>query len=135
MTSTADERLYETLPNGLHDADLHSFVVDYTKRQLVLEVVAWVSVGEPTELYRPARVTYRDLGFMCIEPPHDRAELNVAESVWIDAGIFDEKDERVAHFEVGGPVNWVFLRDFNSFIFFSAGDVAVEWTGPEEVRS
>lgn len=135
MASIADERLYEILPNGLHDADLLSFMMNYTQRQLTLDVVAWVSEGEPRELYRPARVTYGDVAFICVEPPRDRSALDLAQSVWIDAGIFDAKDERVAELDAAGPVNYIFLRDFNSFIFFSAGSVVIEWTGPQEVRS
>jgi hypothetical protein len=135
MVSVADERLYDLLPNGLHDADLRSFTMNYAKHELTLDIAAWVSTGEPRELYRPARVTFEGVEFFCVEPPRDRAELNSKQSVRIDAGVLGPQHELVAHLDVADPINYVSLKDFNSFIFFSANRVLVEWTGPEEDRS
>lgn len=134
VASVADEKLYDLLPNGLHDADLRSFTMNYAEHELTLAVAAWVSTGEPRELYRSARVTFGGVTFICIEPPRDRAELSIKQSIRIDAGVLDLQHELVAHLGVADPVNYVFMKDFNSFIFFSADHVLVEWTGPEEVR-
>jgi hypothetical protein len=136
MAAVPSERLYDLLPNGLHDADLRSFAMDYTLQQLSLDVVAWVSEGEqPRELYRPAHVTFGGVSFLVVEPPRDRTELDVKQSVWIDAGVLDAQHDLVANLDIVGPINYVFLRDFNSFMFFSADSVQIEWTGPAYVRS
>lgn len=85
VASVADEKLYDLLPNGLHDADLRSFTMNYAEHELTLAVAAWVSTGEPRELYRSARVTFGGVTFICIEPPRDRAELSIKQSIRIDA--------------------------------------------------
>ena len=42
------EELENTLPNGLHDAEVRRITVDYERRKVTLEVAVWVG-DEPPE--------------------------------------------------------------------------------------
>jgi hypothetical protein len=45
------EDLENTLPNGLHDAEVHKLSVDYVGRTLTLDLSVWVGgdMGDPPE--------------------------------------------------------------------------------------
>jgi hypothetical protein len=44
------EELENTLPNGLHDAEVRRITVDYERRKVTLEVAVWVGdMDEPAE--------------------------------------------------------------------------------------
>ena len=57
MTMTLDELLH-TLPNGLHDAMVHSITVDYSKQQASFDISVWV--GDLDSKDEEAREAYRD---------------------------------------------------------------------------
>jgi hypothetical protein len=63
--------LESTLPNGLHDAELHGYTVDYAQQKLVLELTVWVGTMEDTlgsrEAYRKGRVEISGLLFLALE--------------------------------------------------------------------
>lgn len=48
------EELSRSLPNGLHDAELHRVTIDYATRSVQLVLKAWVGRPEKREVYRPA---------------------------------------------------------------------------------
>ncbi|MGH6930388.1 MAG: hypothetical protein ACREEV_18870, partial [Dongiaceae bacterium] len=57
-------QLVASLPNGLHDAELRRFEMDYEQRKLRFEVAIWVGdISDPKrrELYRPAILTFADV--------------------------------------------------------------------------
>ena len=61
-----------SLPNGFHDAELKSIMIDYTRREARLILDIWVADDvsmEEREAYRPAEVTLSGLLFWVSEPP------------------------------------------------------------------
>lgn len=67
------EELENTLPNGLHDAEVKRVTIDYTQRSLVLETDVWVGeMADPParrEAYRRGRIEFSGLLFLVMEPP------------------------------------------------------------------
>jgi len=127
------------LPNGFHDAELQHFAMDYVHRQLQFDLVVWIGdMDDPArrELYRPARVTFDDVAFLVIEPPDISYRRREAGPIRIDA------DEGQAHTSsalpsapAGTSIVSMYLGELNTFLRFSAGNAALEWTGPEENRT
>ena len=67
------EELENTLPNGLHDAEVVRISVDYELRILALDVDVWVGdmdeAPEKREAYRKGLIEISGLLFLAMEPP------------------------------------------------------------------
>jgi hypothetical protein len=67
------EELENTLPNGLHDAEVRRISVDYEHRNLGIDVDIWVGKmtdpSEKREAYRKGRIEISGLLFLVMEPP------------------------------------------------------------------
>ena len=123
------------LPNGLHDAELVSLQVDYETGEVTLYVNADVSSpedppGSPDPCYRRAIVTFRDVQFMLIDPPHHPNSQSIKGLPWIDAG-----DGQPEHHAIELPplaagvfLSWIYMESSNSFVRIAAKSVSAEWT-------
>src|SRR5713101_1457909 len=87
---TLDE-IQKSLPNGFHDAELRSLMIDHEAQQGKLDLL--ILVGTPDrvtyverEAYRPARLTLLGLQFCVIDPPEAAYPYAERGSVSIDAG-------------------------------------------------
>lgn len=67
------EELENTLPNGLHDAEVKKLNVDYEQRNLAIDVDIWVGKmtdsPQKREAYRKGRIEISGLLFLVMEPP------------------------------------------------------------------
>jgi hypothetical protein len=67
------EELENTLPNGLHDAEVMRISVDYELRILALDLDVWVGdmdeAPEKREAYRKGLIEISGLLFLAMEPP------------------------------------------------------------------
>ncbi len=138
--------LADTLPNGFHDSQLHRFEMDYMDRRLILHVVVWIGDmddAQGPETYRPARVTVENVAYLVIEPPDPR-ELEDSGYPWQEPGGigFDtgegqpsQSDSILPKAPKGTTVTWMYMYDFNRFVFFAGGAATLEWTGIEENRN
>jgi hypothetical protein len=83
------EELENTLPNGLHDAEVQRVDVDYGRRSLVFELTIWVgSMDDPPEhreAYKTGRLEIGDLLFLVMEPPDARYPYRVESRLTIDS--------------------------------------------------
>lgn len=135
--------LLDTLPNGLHDAELHGISFDYEKRQLVLEVEAWIGrMDEPPvkrEAYRRGRLVADQVGYFAVDPPdsHHDYDSSSPGSVRIDAGEEEpgKKQEDLPNTPSGHTANWIFLSDHNCYIRFTAVTASLEWTGETHLHA
>lgn len=127
--------LAESLPNSLHDAELHDCMIDHAGRTARLDLKLWLGRRQRPELYRPATITLAGLHFWTAEPhdhvlPYDHAYLT------IDAGDLSElNDKPLVPLPKVPPtafVNGVFVFPWNRFIYLSAEAASLQWTGPEE---
>lgn len=131
---TLDE-LAISLPNGLHDAELHKCTIDYAARSVELVLKLWVGKSEQMELYRPAIINLTGLHFWIIEPPNSD---KLADETWlvIDTGEVSTLKSTPAIHLPGVPktafVNWIYVRQWNAFIYVAAETADHRWTGAEE---
>src|SRR5579864_1916630 len=67
------EELENTLPNGLHDADVHRIAIDYAERRVTFDLAVWVgNLDDPPErreAYQIGRIEISGLLFIVMEPP------------------------------------------------------------------
>jgi hypothetical protein len=81
------EDVENTLPNGLHDAEVRRVSMDYQERKLTFDLSVWVGdmddSPERREAYRSAQLVVSDVLFLVMEPPDpsypfmDTAQLRV----------------------------------------------------------
>lgn len=136
------QQVAATLPNGFHDAELEHLQMDYVHRKLQFDLLVWVGDLEDTErreVYRPARLTVDDVGFLVIEPPDPNSPWFKAGSIRIDAGEghpgHGHSSTVLPAAPAGTTITWMYLEELNRFCFFSAGDASLLWTGPEVNRT
>ncbi|MFZ2490206.1 MAG: hypothetical protein WA208_01850 [Thermoanaerobaculia bacterium] len=124
--------LAESLPNGLHDAELARWTVDYVARTAVLELELWVATDDsPRELYRPARLTLSGVEYLVIEPPDPTYPFQGSKSITID--LSSEATEFVPQAGAGTAFR-LFVAEWNSFICGAASRAELEWVGPAAPR-
>ena len=133
------EEAAASLPNGFHDAELQRFEMDYAQRTLRFDLVVWIghmSDVQRREIYRPARLTLDNVAFLVIEPPDINLWLK-AGGIRIDAGEGQPPESSIT-FPIapsGNRTTWIYLEELNTFLFFSARNASLEWTGPEVDRT
>jgi hypothetical protein len=138
---TLDE-LAGSIPNGFHDAELHSFTIDYKKCEARLVLDIWVAddVKKPDEIeaYRLAEVILSGLAFWVSEPPDDHYSPSQAGPLRIDTGsmatLERKKALRLPALPKGAFANWIFVTDWNAFIYLAAEDAQLRWLGDNAVR-
>lgn len=120
------EAIESTLPWGLHDAVLEGLSLDFVGSRLTLDVRLMMTTRQ--EMDRRARVHVAGLAWSVVEAPTSRAQ---GESP-ISAGRLTDAEERWADRSLP-PVPpdcfgyWLFLQDWDAFIFFAARDATMEW--------
>ena len=70
------EEVERSLPNGLHDAVMRRYVVDYEQRTLEFDIDIWVgnldsNVEEERERYKPGTLKFEGLEYFVIDPPSE----------------------------------------------------------------
>ena len=119
-------QLAETLPNGLHDAQLRRLSVDYVERTAVLELEIWVDDTDVfLELYRPARIVLKGLAYLVIQPPDAGYPFREAGVVTIDLSA----PETFVSGRESDSAFRLFISQSNSFIDADADAAELEWLG------
>ena len=82
------EELENTLPNGLHDAEVRRLIVDYQERTLTLDAEVWIGdmddPPERREAYRDCQIKMTGLVFVVMEPPDARYPYRVSGKLTVD---------------------------------------------------
>ena len=128
------------LPNGFHDAELQRFEMDYVHRTLRFDLLEWIGDMDDSrrrELYRQARLTLDDVAFLVIEPPDITYPWLKAGRIRIDAGEGQppQSSSPLPVAPAGTRTTWIYLKELNTFLLFSAGNASLEWTGPQVDRT
>src|SRR5580704_13582201 len=80
----------ELLPNGLHDAELRRFEMDYVQRKLDFYLDLWIGdmedPPEGREVYRPVHLIVQNVAFLIIEPPDPMYPWHDPGPITVDAG-------------------------------------------------
>jgi hypothetical protein len=130
------QELIQTLPNGLHDAELRSMAMDFVGRRLTCLLEVWIGdLDDPArrEVYRSACLAFEGVAYLVMEPPDGRDPWLRGESVTIDAGIGDPADSPFHGLELpaGHFRAYLYLSDLNAFVRLAAQAASIEWTGRE----
>lgn len=133
--------LENILPNGLHDAELHSYAVDYAQQKLVLELTVWVGKMEDPiasrEAYRKGRIEISGLLFLAVEAPDADYPYGKSSPLTIDSCDMTKNLEPAL---LKSLPNDVFLRsiwinEWNAFMHVAARSAAIDWVGETLVRT
>lgn len=124
--------LATSLPNGFHDADVHSALIDYGSGTASFLIDVWVGTmampaGPDRERYRRGRVDLLELEYLAIDPPDPRSPHRGGGSIVIDACEADEELAAPRPHALGGFAGRFFVSAWNAFIHFSAGDAQLTW--------
>ncbi len=133
------EEIEMSLPNGLHDAHLAKLDIDYVKREARFHIHVDVSDAESKETsgqYRSGNLTLLGLLFCVMEPPDSRYPYRDNRALWItSSGPVRSEDISVKLPEPlpqGAFVHYLFVNDWNAFIYLAAMDANFEWAVSNE---
>lgn len=126
------EELENTLPNGLHDADVQGITVDYAQRKVTFDLAVWVGKMEDPperrEAYKSGRIEISGLLFLVMEPPDPKYPFTRT-GLTIDGCDMSKN--------IGGklleslPADSFFrsfwVNEWNAFIHIAAKNAALVW--------
>jgi len=127
--------LLESLPNGLHDAKLHSIDIDYVGRTANLDLDVWIGdmsqQGPAREAYRHGRLTVSGLVYLVMEPPDSRYAFNQSKPLRIEFGIGKLAPEACrctlpTELPDAAFAFWLYVTNWNSFIHVACTQVTLE---------
>ncbi len=125
--------LTSSLPNGLHDAELRAVNIDFERGVARLDLDIWLGDELELEAYRRGRIELSRLLFWVSEPPDPRYPFAEPGGLKIDAGPLtaDTPANRPALPAIPHDrfANWIFVSDWNAFIFLAAGEASITWLG------
>jgi hypothetical protein len=134
---TLDE-LYASLPNGLHDARLGKLAIDFTERTVSLDLNVWVGDEEERETYRRAELILSGLLFWVSEPPDPNHPYALPRPLSIDAGPLTgaqpKNQTALPPVPPDAFVNWLYVKDWNAFVYVAAKDASLTWSSEPAVR-
>lgn len=133
------EEIENSLPNGLHDAEVHRLTVDYAKRTLTAELDVWVGDADDPpdrlETYRAARIDVEGLLFLIMEPPDPKYPFDKSVNLTIDG--CDKRESLNAELLNSIPGNGFFrsfwVREWNAFIHLAGANARFSWVDDARV--
>lgn len=131
------EDLENTLPNGLHDAEIRKVSIDYAEHKLTLELCAWVGdLNDPPErreAYRTAQLTLSGLLFLVIEPPDPKYPFEAAAHLTVDGCDMRKNlnNELLASLPADAFVRSLWVNEWNAFIHVAAREAELSWQDTE----
>ncbi len=126
------EELENSLPNGLHDAEIRRMTVDYEDRKVTLELEVWVGkMGDPPErreAYKSGRVEICGLLFLVMEPPDPKYPFKTPH-VTIDGCDMSKNmnNELLRSLPADSFFRSLWVNEWNAFIHISAKSADVMW--------
>ncbi|HEY9403335.1 MAG TPA: hypothetical protein VIQ24_11770 [Pyrinomonadaceae bacterium] len=131
------EELADTLPNGLHDAQVSRISLDYLKREARFTLDVWVGDSssqdeEMREAYRSGELKLSGLLYCAIEPPDASYPYAKADKLWVDAGALESANVRPT-VKLPEPLPevafacWFFVQGWNSYIYVGAMEASLAW--------
>ena len=131
------DQLVHTLPNGLHDAELHDIHVDYVQRKLKLGLYVWIGdLGGPAEkreAYRKGRIEISGLKFFVVDAPDPGYPYASNKPSRIDiCGANKQLDERLlASLPDGTFLSSIWVNHWNGFAHIAALSADLIWEQDE----
>jgi len=129
------EELDDTLPNGLHDAQIKAMTHDYEQAIVKLEVAILVGLPDDAPLdryrYRNGEIFFHRVLFCTVETPENERILGHPGSIWfkfcrMEPRVLQEKIVKVLAPDV--LCYSLYILDWVSEIHIAAGDVSFSWS-------
>jgi hypothetical protein len=126
------EELENTLPNGLHDAEVKRITVDYAQRRVTFELAVWVgSIDESPErreAYKNGLVEVSGLLFLVMEPPDPKYPFTRS-GITIDGCNMSKNinDELLKSLPPGSFFRSLWVSEWNTFIHIAANSARIVW--------
>jgi hypothetical protein len=126
------EELENTLPNGLHDAEIERIAIDYAARELTLEVSVWVgSMDDPPErreAYKNGRIEISGLLFLVMEAPDPKYPFGTPGLRVDGCDMSKNLDiELLRSMPAGSFVRSLWVNEWNAFIHVAAKSANIVW--------
>lgn len=133
--------LDRSLPNGFHDAEVHTILLDQLARQVKMKLSVWVGDMdervEAREAYREAELVIDGMQWIAIEPPDPLYPFAQGGLPDIDLAERESTERGIPRDLVmdGNFAARFFVRQWNSSIIFVARTATLTWTGATYARS
>ena len=127
------QELEDSLPNGLHDAEIQQIAIDYQKRTMIVDLSVFVgdvdAPMEKREAYREGTLVISGLQFAVIEPPDSRYPFATPGASRIDACDMTKKLDLglLQSLPKGSFVRSLFVDDWNAFVHIAALGADIQW--------
>jgi hypothetical protein len=126
----------DSIPNGLHDAQVKRIEIDYEKGIAKFLILLWtgdLSSQDETvrEAYQEGELIIKDLLYCIIEPPDPSYSYSKAMPITIGASSpIDEPIKTTTplpkNLPAGAFAYWFFVHEWNSFIHIAAMDASLK---------
>ena len=123
----------QSLPNGLHDSEVHKITIDYERRKVTVDLAIWVGdMNDPPErreAYKEGQLELSGFLFIAMEAPDFSYPFRSNPKLIIDA--CDTKkliNEKLLNSLLPDAfVRSFFVNEWNSFIHIAAKDAVLAW--------
>jgi hypothetical protein len=126
--------LEQSLPNGLHDAEIKTIEIDYVQRRLMMDLDVWVgdlaASKELREAYQSGRLQISGLIFLIMEAPDTRYHFRKSTDLTIDGCDARERIEKdlLDSLPPEAFFRSFYVNDWNSFMHMAATNAEIFWT-------
>jgi len=119
------EEIEQSLPNGLHDAQIIRIGLDYVNREVSLDMeIAWSNPDSDSEVWRSATLILTSFLYCIIEAPDPEYPFASRKGLLVDAGSEDPASQSGTQLPEKLPEGafkcWFYVNDWNSFIYLAA---------------
>jgi hypothetical protein len=134
------EELEDSLPNGLHDAEIQRVCIDYQQRTMTIDMSVFVgdiaAPPEKREAYRDGSLVISGLQFATIEPPDARYPFSTPGTLRVDTCDMKKNldPSLVQALPKDAFVRTFFVDDWNAFVHVAGLGAEIQWKAPVVFR-
>ena len=124
--------LDRSLPNGFHDAEVGSCVLDFVARTATFELQIWIGdrdalLASERELYRAARLVVTGLAFCQFEPPDPNYPFLESRPLRVDLSDSDPSNRAIRALPEGVFSGRFYVSNWNAFIQLAGREAELLW--------
>ena len=134
------EELENSLPNGLHDAEIQRITVDYQQRTMIIDMSVFVgdvdAPAEKREAYREGSLLISGLQFATIEPPDPSYPFSTPGASRIDTCDMTKNldPSLLQALPETSFIRSFFVNDWNAFVHVAGLGAELRWKAPVVYR-
>src|SRR5438105_7386992 len=121
------------LPNGLHDSEVSSILVDYVQRTVIMQLSVFVGQQDASpelrEAYKEGSLIISGLLFLVVEPPDSRYPFTKPASLRIDTCDMRKNLDPalLAALPKEAFVKSFFVKEWNAFVHVAGLSAEISW--------